>query len=150
MQAIDHDVIARETMEGTEEEIRQYNLQQLLDGKTNEGIDISPTYFEDPYFKTPEQAAAYSEWKDRISPPSNRRKGVPNLYINGYYHGTRKVTIQGDKIIYNSNWSEAPEIEQKYKNIDGLNPESRKKFIPFVLRPVFNHLIQQATGLKFK
>jgi hypothetical protein len=150
LQTVDPDKIARETMEGTEEEIRQYNLQQLIDGKTNEGIDISPTYFEDPFFKTPEQAQAYSDWKDRISPPSNRRKGVPNLYINGYYHGTRKVEIQGDKIIYSSTYSEANDIEQTFKNIDGLNPESRKKFIPFVLRPVFNHLIQEATGLKMK
>jgi hypothetical protein len=148
--AVDTDKIAKESIEGTEEEIRQYNLQQLLDGKTNEGLDISPTYLEDPYFKTQAQAQAYSDWKDRISPPSNRRKGVPNLYINGYYHNTRKVTIQGDKILYSSSYSEAPEIEQTFKNIDGLNPDSRKKYIPFVLRPVFNHLIQDAIGLKMK
>jgi hypothetical protein len=147
---VDTDKIAMETIEGTEEEIRQYNLQQLLDGKTNQGTDISPTYLEDPFFKTQEQAQAYSDWKDRISPPSNRRKGVPNLYINGYYHASRKVQVIGDSIVYGSDWIEGQAIEQKFKNIDGLNPESRKKFIPFVLRPVFNHLIQQATGLKIK
>lgn len=147
---VDHDEIARKSIEGTEEEIREYNLQQLLDGKTNEGIDISPTYFEDPYFDTYEQAKAYSDWKDRISPMSIRRPGVPNLFINGYYHNSRRVRIVGDKIIYDSDWNEGKEIEQKFKNINGLNPDSRKKFIPFVLRPVFNHLIQEATGLKMK
>jgi hypothetical protein len=147
---VDSNKIAQETMEGTEEEIRQYNLQQLLDGKTNEGIDISPTYLEDPYFNSLAEAQAYSDWKDRISPPSNRRKGVPNLFINGYYHSTRQVQIVGDKIMYRSTWNEGDEIEQKFKNIDGLNPESRQKYIPEVLRPAFKHLIEAATGLKMK
>jgi hypothetical protein len=151
LQAVDHDKIARETMEGSEEELNQYNLQQLIDGKRNDGLDISPTYLEDPFFKTREQAQAYSDWKDKISPRSSKRKkGVPNLFINGFYHRSRQVRIVGDKIIYSSYYSEAPDIEQTFKNIDGLNPESRKKFIPFVLRPVFNHLIEQATGLKIK
>lgn len=150
IQAVDIDKIARETLEGTEEEIRQYNLSQLIDGKTNQGVDISPTYFEDPYFKTQAEAQAYSDWKDRISPRSKRRKGVPNLFINGYFHSTIKVEIQGDSIKYNSSFSDAPDIESTFKNIYGLNPDSRKKFIPFVLRPVFNHLIQAATGLKMK
>jgi hypothetical protein len=150
LQTIDTDRIARESIEGTEEEIREYNLQQLLEGKTNQGTDISPTYLQDPFFKTREQAQAYSDWKDRISPRTNRRPGVPNLYINGYYHSSRRVQIVGDKIVYDSDWNEGKEIEQKFKNINGLNPESRRKYIPFVLRPVFNHLIQQATGLKMK
>jgi hypothetical protein len=138
-------------MEGTEEEIRQYNLQQLLDGKRNDGLDISPTYLEDPFFKTPAQAQAYSDWKDRISPRSNRKKGVPNLYINGYYHSTRTVQIVDDKIVYRSPFGEIfTDIDEKYKNLDGLNPESRSKYIPFVLRPVFNRLIEQATGLKME
>jgi len=147
---VDTDKIAQETMEGTEEEIRQYNLQQLLDGKTNQGTDISPSYLEDPFFKTQDQAKAYSDWKDRISPASNRKSGVPNLFINGFYHSTRRVVISGDKIQYTSTYGEQHGFEQKYKNLDGLNPESRKKFVPFVLRPVFNHLIQEATGLKMK
>jgi hypothetical protein len=148
--AVDVNKIAQETMEGSEEELNQYNLQQLLDGKTNKGTDISPTYLQDPFFKTQEAAQAYSDWKDRISPRSKRKKGVPNLYINGWYHSSRKVEIVGDRIIFSSSYSEAPDIEQTFKNIDGLNLDSRKKFIPFVLRPVFNHLIREATGLKPK
>lgn len=147
---VDHNKIAQETIEGTEEEFTHYNLEQLLDGKTNEGIDISPTYLEDPYFDSLKEAQAYSDWKDRISPPSNRRKGVPNLYINGYYHSTVKVRIQGDKITFNSDFYGADDIETTFKNIYGLNPDSRRKYIPFVLRPAFNHLIEAATGLKFK
>ena len=150
IQAVDINKITQETFEGTEEEIRQYNLGQLIDGKTNKGVDITPSYLDDPYFKTKEQAQAYSDWKDRISPRSKRRKGTPNLFINGFYHRSIKVAIQGDKIIYNSSFSEAPDIENTFKNIYGLNPDSRKKFISFVLRPVFNHLIQAATGLKMK
>jgi hypothetical protein len=148
---VDHDKIARESIEGTEQEIKEYNLQQLIDGKTNQDTDIHPTYFEDDYFDTYAEAQAYSDWKDKISPLSRRRRsGVPNLFINGFYHSSRRVRIVGDKIIYDSEWSEGQVIEQKYENIDGLSPESRKKFIPFVLRPVFNHLIQEATGLKIK
>jgi hypothetical protein len=150
LQQVDTDKIAQETIEGTEEEINEYNLQQLIDGKTNEGTDISPSYFEDPYFDTWEQAKAYSDWKDKISPISRRRPGIPNLFINGYYHASRKVQIVGDKIIYGSTWNEGIEIENKYENLDGLNPESRRIYIPEVLRPAFNHLIEQATGLKMK
>lgn len=150
LQQVDVDQIAHKTMEGTEEELRQYNLQQLLDGKTNTGADIHPTYLEDPFFKTLAQAQAYSDWKDKISPSNNRKKGVPNLRINGYYHSTRKVVIQGDNIIYTSSYGDEHGFDDKYKNLNGLNPDSRSKFIPFVLRPVFKHLIENATGLKMK
>jgi len=150
LQQVDVDKIAQETMEGSEEELRQYNLQQLLDGKTNDGSDIHPTYLEDPFFPTLADAQAYSDWKDKISPPSNRKKGVPNLYINGWYHRTRKVEIQGDKIIYSSSYGDEHGFDEKYKNLNGLNPDSRSKFIPFVLRPVFKHLIENATSLKMK
>lgn len=147
---VDVEAIAKETIEGTEQEINEYNLQQLLDGKTNKGTDIHPTYFEDDYFDTYAQAKAYSDWKDKISPISRRRPGVPNLFINGYYHSTRKVQIVGDNIIFTSTFGEATDIENKYQDIDGLSPDSRSKYIPEVLRPAFNHLIEQATGLKMQ
>jgi hypothetical protein len=149
--ALDTSTIAIESVAETVEEIRNYNLLQLLDGKTNTGADITPTYFSDPFFKTPQAALLYSKWKDEISPPSNRRSGVPNLFINGYYHSTRKVRVEGDKIVYGSSDNKlGAEIDVKYKNIDGLSPQSRSVYIPKVLRPRFNMKMQAALGLTFR
>lgn len=55
---------------------------------------LTPSYSDDPYFKTQAQAEAYREWKMRITPPAAgqtlglppRDADTPNLYINGYYH----------------------------------------------------------------
>jgi hypothetical protein len=141
---LDTEALTQTSIEESADEILKYQLQQLLDGKTNTGEDISPTYFNDPFFKTPEAARAYSEWKDKISPPSNRKRGVPNLYINGYYHSTIKVEIQGDKINIRSSFSEAPEIEAHYKNLYGLSPASKALYIAKVLRPKFLQKLRQA------
>jgi hypothetical protein len=150
LQQVDVDKIAEECMEQSADELLIYELDQLLDGKTSTGEDITPSYLDDPYFKSREAAQRYSDWKDRISPASNRKKGTPNLRINGYYHNTIRVHAADGKVIWSSSFSGANDIERKFQKIYGLNKESRQEFIPLILRPVFKQKIQQATGLKMK
>jgi hypothetical protein len=144
------DLIAVEAVKQTTGDIREYNLDQLLNGLDNEGHFIRPSYLEDPYFDTVEEAVGYMEWKRKISPYSTiRPPETPNLFINGYYHSTRTVKVEGDRIVFASTFEEADEIDRKYHGkLDGLNLDSRKRLVENVLRPIWKKYIEIATGLK--
>jgi hypothetical protein len=147
--ALDTNAIAIESITESVDEIRRYNLQQMLDGKTNKGLDITPSYFNDPFFKTPEAARAYSAWKDKISPPSNRKPGTPNYYINGYFHSTVKVEVVGEVLKIGSAATIGKLIEAKQPDLMGLSPENKKLLIEHVILPRFKMKIERLTGLKF-
>lgn len=138
------------SLEQTKDALLDLNRDQLYDGKTRDGKDISPTYQEDPYFKTPEAAQAYSDWKDKITPNSLRKPGVPNLYINGYYHGSLGVKISGQNVFYNASAEFGNEIEQKYSDkIFGLGGVYKEEYLKQDLGPVFRSSITSIIGLKF-
>src|ERR1044072_4341163 len=96
VEALDTDAIALESIDETTDEIRNYKITQLLDGKNSTGGDMT-TYMSDPFFRTPEAAAKYSRWKDEISPKSNRKSGVKNYFINGYFYDSIQVKRIGDR-----------------------------------------------------
>lgn len=125
------------------------NKQQLLAGRRSDGQEITPGYLEDPYFKTRAQAQAYSDWKDRITPNPLRRPGVPNLFINGYYHDSRHITILGEKIIYHADYK-GEEIEQKYGDeINGVGGDFKVAFLQLHIRPSLQVEFTNIIGLKF-
>lgn len=136
--SINTDKICLESVDEVINEIRSYNLQQLLDGESNTGAYLTPKYQDDPFFKTREAAEAYSRWKDRISPPSTRPSGVPNYYINGYFHQSIKVERNGDYIVTSSEWTTGKNILQQHPEIAGLNPYFKTLLVDHVLRPTFN------------
>lgn len=144
------DRIIEKVFEENIDTLNEKNKEQLLAGKNRLGEDIGPTYFEDPYFKTPAAAIRYSDWKDRITPNSKRKRGVPNLYIDGTYHNSRKTTISGDTITYTADFLEQ-EIEAKYGDqINGLGGEFKSEFLENNIRPAINKEITAVTGLQFK
>jgi hypothetical protein len=147
-EAIDTDKVIEAAMTESLPDLNDLNLEQIYDGKTNTGDDIRPSYYEDPYFKTPEQAIAYSNWKDRITPNSRRNRGTPNLFINGYYYRSRSLSLAGDVIRFDSFWPEGSKIHQKYANINGLGGSYKSDFINHFLQPVLSKNIELATGLK--
>jgi hypothetical protein len=109
-----------------------------MEGKRRDGKDISPSYFEDPWFKSIESATAYSEWKDRITPNTKRKKGVPNLFIVGTFHKSITLDISGDSIKFHSSFPEAADIERKFTGmIYSLNVEKRTEYVREFLRPAF-------------
>jgi hypothetical protein len=139
LQSLPINDLADESVTETADNYVGLNNEQLYEGKTNDGPDITPGYLDDPFFKTKEAAQAYSDWKDRITPSPKRKKGTPNLFINGFYHSTRKIKVVNGSIQYLSDFPDAPDIEMKFKNLDGLNPSKKPIYLTF-LRPVFMRL----------
>ncbi len=141
--------IIDETMKENLDALEAKNRDQLLAGKNRSGDDIFPTYLQDPYFKTPQAAQRYSDWKDKITPGHGRKSGVPNLYITGQYHKSRNISISGDVIHYEATFL-GPEIDKKYgSQVAGLGGDFKKEFISETLRPTLNKKITNAIGVKF-
>ncbi|RYZ78338.1 MAG: hypothetical protein EOP04_29920, partial [Proteobacteria bacterium] len=106
------------------------NQQQMLEGKLANGRDIYPTYFEDPYFKTPEAAKRYSDWKDKITPNPKRKKGVPNLFINGAFHNSLTLEVQDQEYLVNASFFKAEAIIDKFtEDVLGLNENNAEILI---------------------
>jgi len=150
LQAVDTDKIITEVVTENIELLGEINLSQLYAGKTRLGLDLSPTYQEDPYFDDKgglPAAQAYSDWKDKITPSNERKPGVPNLIINGFYYSSRKVIVTGKRIVYDSDYLD---LTNKYgKEIDGLGGKYKEEFLQTV-GPGIKERITSATGLKFK
>lgn len=134
---------AAKALEKDKEKILSLNRLQLFEGKDSDGNDLSPTYQEDPYFKTRESAQRYSDWKDKITPNPKRKPGVPNLYINGYFHNSIDASVRVDGIQFDSSFDKASSIENKFgSHIYGLNDESKTELMHTV-KPNFNKDIRE-------
>lgn len=141
---IDVELIAEVSVANTKEEMLDLNLEQMMEGKTKEGTDISPSYLEDPYFKSRESAQRYSDWKDKITPNPKRKKGVPNYYINGQYHSSIEIEVNGESIDFSSSFSGAADIAQKTGGkLFGLNAEKRVPYIDNYLRKEFMYNLRR-------
>lgn len=148
-EAFQADLAILQTMKEYEDDIGDLNKEQMYDGKTRLGTDITPSYYNDPYFKGDYQrAAAYSDWKDKITPNPRRTKGTPNLFINGYYYSSIVTKIVGDQIVYNSTWIEESDISAKFKNIYGLGGTYKSLFLNDYIWPSLSDKIQKGLGLK--
>ena len=148
-QTLNPDAVSERAVAQTKDQLLTINKRQLFDGKLRTGQDLSPTYLEDPYFKTPAAAQRYSDWKDRITPNPKRKKGVANLFIDGTYHGSIEITVDGDIIHYGSTFAHADAIEAEFtENIYGVGGEYKSEYLDGSLRPAFKGLMEAATGLK--
>lgn len=142
-----YDIILRHAAEA--EELQRDQMQRGLDA---DGEYIRPFYSENPYFKTRKQARDYAEWKQRISPGSDRPMDVPNLFINGFYQYSLHLQVSGTKYDFASDVAEklANEIESVHKNVIGLNPEYRQQFYFRIVRKEMKKLIEEKLGLTLK
>lgn len=148
---VDTDVIIYQVIAESDQDLVDLNREQLYDGKTNQDTDIRPLYIEDPYFEGDvKRAQAYSDWKDKITPNPRRSPGVPNLYINGFFHSSIQVTVLPDTVVFKSSWSEGDDIEKKFKNIYGLGGEYKIIFLRDYLSPVLKERMELETGLQLK
>lgn len=149
--AIDLTVTSEGVLNSISELAVASNRHQLFDGKLSTGEDLSPTYLEDPWFKSKESAQRYSDWKDEITPNTRRKKGVPNLFINGAFHESIEVQAKGGGLLYKSSFFRASSIESKFGlNIYGLGGEYRDYYLEEVLEPEWQNRIESETGLTFK
>lgn len=124
----------KEVVEESTDAVLHEQKNQLLEGKNPDGFDITPSYFDDPYFKSPESAKRYSDWKDRITPNPKRKKGTPNLFINGRYHNSIEVLSSSVGVTINASFLQT-EISNKYGDVLGLNPEHASKYSVEVVAP---------------
>jgi hypothetical protein len=135
--------VAVETINETKDEFLHLNKSQLWAGKKASGSDITPSYLDDPFFKTRKQAEVYANWKQRITPSPDRNKYAPNLWINGYFYHSIQINASGDLIKFTA-W---PEVMNKYEDVFGLMPENQKGYNYTVFLPLFLYKIQQITGI---
>lgn len=144
------DSLVTGAIDQTSEEIIALNQQQLYSGRLSDGSFVSPTYQEDPYFKTPEAAQRYSDWKDTITPNDERPPGVPNLFINGQFYSTWRVRASGSKILFESSDPNAPDIEERFgARIYGLDDDSMDQYRSETFFPVLRERITAETELTF-
>lgn len=148
MQRIDLVKVAEEVIVEYAPDVEMLNRDQMMKGQDGDGKPIRPRYSEDPFFKTRQQAEEYIRWKWQITPNPFRDPDTPNLFINGQYHYSRQLYIEDRKIKFKSADNNAPEIESKYKNLDGLSPESVLWFREKELYPEMIDKLSQATGLR--
>lgn len=139
------------SVEETKEEMLELNRMQLLRGLDSEGDYLSPKYSEDPYFKSKESAKRYAEWKKRIEPiKTDRPEDVPNLYIIGVFHSKIGVDVGASEYTFSNSASFSSGVESKFKNIYGLNPESKSEtYIPDYLLPSIKKRVTNKLGFKF-
>ena len=120
---------------------RQYDLldlqkDQLLFGRDRQGDILTPTYTDDPYFKTRKQAEYYRDKKRKLQGAHDAmiknkklypKKGdnTPNLIVTGtLFHDTITLSVGGDRVIINSG-GVGSDIERKYGDVLGMSPESK-------------------------
>lgn len=136
--------ICSDAVADTKEDLLRINKEQLYDGKLKTGADLSPTYLDDPYFKTPASAKRYSDWKDQITPNSKRKSGVPNLFITGVFYDSLSISISGMDVDVDSSFSKATDIESKFSTaIFGLGGEYKEDYLEIVKPVVFEDLTEQ-------
>jgi hypothetical protein len=120
--------LAALAIDSIKEEIADLNREQLMEGKKADGTEITPSYYDDPYFKSRESAQRYSDWKDIITPNDLRKSGTPNLFINGRFHDSIAVKVSSKSVIFSSPDLNAFKIEAKFGNgIYGSTNESKKQ-----------------------
>ena len=133
----------------TKEDLLSLNKTQMFDGKTKTGQDITPSYLDDPYFKSRESAQRYSDWKDSITPNPKRKKGTPNLFIVGTYHNSLEIKVGNGQIDTRSSFVKASSIEAKFGgDIYGLGGEYKEEYIGDNLAPAVGRALVQNLNKK--
>lgn len=115
--------------------IEELNKEQLLDGRTAKGKDISPSIDKDSYFKTPRGAEKYIASKKKKGFTVKRKETLPNFKMSAVgklVHSKLNARIVGDEIII-SVIGKGADFDLKYKNIYGLSSKSLAKLIPKML-----------------
>ena len=141
--SLDVDVLVSESNKVFATKMLSEFKDQLWDGKNADGNNITPSYLDDPYFKTKKQAEAYANWKNRITPNSRRDKNTPNLFINGFFYDS--LRIETDRSISFNGWGS---VVTKYSDQLNLSPDSKEVIKKEGFEDHFLKSIEAQTGLK--
>jgi hypothetical protein len=104
-------------------------------------------YSEDPFFKTPQAALEYANWKQSLGhSDSDKPFDVPDLFINGYTHHNLTVKVSGGKAVFQPEVPWATEVEDKYGGkAFGLAPDSKIDYRRSFLLPEMAKAIKAKT-----
>lgn len=135
---------------------------QFLAGQNSKGSDLSPSYLEDDYFKSPQKAQNYARWKEShaerynslisvpgLFPPKNWM--IPNLIVTGVFYDGLFINIGKKEFEVSSSARMTSGITSKFgADTFGLNLVSRTYFwnnyLLLVLRKYLNNGMQTATN----
>lgn len=127
-------------------EIVELNKGQLWDGKGRDNADLSPSYLEDPYFKTIESAKKYVSWKSKITPNSNRKAETPNLFIKGVFYESLVLKAGEVEFSIESNSSDGKKIISKFPEATGLTDENIEVTGELIKEGFFSRAKEQLHG----
>ena len=137
LKAIDTDVVIEDAMKNSEEELTSVNKKQLYQGFNREQGRLKEYHF-----------AVYAEVKHRMNPIPG--EGNPDLYATGSFYKGLYAKVNGNEVQIDSTDPKNDELQQKYgEDIMGLGGIFKEEFIDQTLRPNFNKLIEEKTGLTF-
>jgi len=130
------------------------NKDNLWDGKTSTGLNITPTYLTDPYFPhtTPGgrviTAKAYMAWKSSpgYMQGSSRNPETPNLFISGKFYSEISAAVTELGIEFDAETSLGKAIQAKFGNeVIGITDEDwlpiREKVIPEYVEALIQKLL---------
>lgn len=135
--------VLQEEIADKSEELLDAQRNQLLEGKLSTGLDITPSYLDDPFFKSRESAQRYSNWKDKITPNPKRKKGTPNLYIIGTLHSSISVALTAKSAVFDLAFKKPDIISKFTENILGLNEEKAAEYSQNHIAPGATKRIKQ-------
>ena len=125
------------------------NRDQMLLGRDADGDVLSPSYLQDPYFKT--QAAAQSYARMKYALESSHRsllwtpvklypekdRNTPNLIVTGLFQNGLFITTGGGSFDINSSYVASGDINRKYKGrVFGIAPKSKEYFYLEFIKPI--------------
>ena len=133
------------TVEKEQDVLLSLNRDQMLLGRNTDGDPFTPSYLDDPYFKTSEQAQAYANMKkalesihrSRIENPINypdKDSNTPNLIVTGPFQDSMFIQSESDSFFIDSRYEDSGDIENKYNGkVFGLAPLSMEFFYTYYL-----------------
>ena len=129
---------------GLSYEFIELNKEQLMEGKSSEGVNLRPYYSEDTYFKSSIAAKRYIKWKQKITPNPKRYSDAPNLYITGKFHAGFYALALGYDFEIDSRDNLTSKIKSKYNHVFGLSPQNieveKNKILKLSWRKIINLL----------
>ena len=109
---------------------------QLYAGRNAKDRELNPTYYNDPYFKTPAAAARYAKWKSSLNVRTHnpifpqKQYETPNLIITGtLIYDTIFAKVSNGILEMSANSSILSELEQKYDEPFGLGKTAFEEFV---------------------
>lgn len=131
-----------ETLISNLDELVELQKDQLYAGQNAIGNPLAPSYFNDPYFKSPITAAKYARFKDRLNQRSEnpifkkKEFETPNLIITGrLVYDTLVAEVSSNSLIIQARSPIISKLEAKYIEPIGLNQTAWDWFAKEILVP---------------